>query len=67
MHIKRSIRNRSDKFMDIFVKSTNQFRISNITIKLIPRSNSGWKKRVWEVFMLNIKSRDVVMVSGTPC
>ena len=36
MHIKRIIRTWSDKFKDLFFKSTNQFRISNIVIGLIP-------------------------------
>ena len=55
MHIKRTIRTWSDKFKDLFFKSTNRFRISNIIIELIPLNNSGWKKRVSEVFMFNIK------------
>ena len=67
MHIKRTIRTWSDKFKDLFFKSTNRFRISNIIIELIPLNNSGWKKRFSKVFMLNIKYRDVVMVSGSPC
>ena len=44
MHIKRTIRTWSDKFKDLFFKSTNRFRISNIIIELIPLNNSGWKK-----------------------
>ena len=66
MHIKRTIRTWSDKFKDLFFKSTNRFRISNIIIELIPLNNSGWKKRVSEVF-INNKQGDVVMVSGSPC
>ena len=67
MHIKRTIRTWSDEFKDLFLKSTNRFRISNIIIELILLNNSGWKKRVSEIFMFNIKKRDVVMVSGSPC
>ena len=55
MHIKRAIGTWSDKFKGLFFKSTNRFRISNIIIELIPLNNSGWKKRVSEVFMFNIK------------
>ena len=45
MHIKRIIRTCSDKFKDLFFKSANRVRISNIIIELIPRNNSGWKKK----------------------
>ena len=55
MRIKITIRTWSDKFKDLFFKSTNRFGISNIIIKLIPLNNSGWGKRVSEVFMFNIK------------
>ena len=34
MHIKRTIRTWSDEFKDLFLKSTNRFRISNIIIEL---------------------------------
>ena len=44
MHIKRTIRTWSDKRKDLFSKSTNQYRISNIIIELFLLSNSGWKK-----------------------
>ena len=67
MHIKRTIRTWCDKLKDLFFKSTNRFRISNIIIELIPLNNSGWKKRVSEVFMFNIKQGDVVIVYGSPC
>ena len=55
MHIKRTIRSWSDKFKDLFFKSTNRFQILNIIIELIPLNNIGWKKRVSEVFMFKIK------------
>ena len=55
MHIKRAIGTWSDKFKDLFFKSTNRFRISNIIIELIPLNSSDWEKRVSEVFMFNIK------------
>ena len=51
MHIKRTIRTWSDKFKDFFFKRTNRFRLSNIIIEFIPLNNSGWKKRVLEVFI----------------
>ena len=44
MHIKRTIRTWSNKFKDLFFKSTNQFQISNIAIELIPLNNSISKK-----------------------
>ena len=34
-----------DKFKDLFFKSTNRFRISNIIIELISLNNDGWKKK----------------------
>ena len=40
MHIKRTVRTWFDKFNDLFFKSTNQFQISNIIIKLIPLNKS---------------------------
>ena len=43
MQIKRTIRTWSDKRKDLFFKSTNQYRLSNIIIELILLSNSGWK------------------------
>ena len=46
-----------------FFKGANRFRVSNI-IELIPLNNSGWKQRVSEVFMFNIKERDVVREEG---
>ena len=55
MHIERTIRTWSDKFKDLFIKSTKPLRISNIIIDLVPPNNSGWKKRVSEVFMFDIK------------
>ena len=67
MHIKHTIETWSYKFKDLFFKSTNQSQILNIIIKLIPLNNSGWKKRVSEVVMLNIKQREAVMISGSPC
>ena len=42
MNIKRTTRTWSDKFKDLLLKAL--FQISNITIELIPVSNSGWKK-----------------------
>ena len=67
MHIKHTIKTWSYKFKDLFFKSTNQSQILNIIVELIPLNNSGWKKRVSEVFMLNIKQREVVMISGSLC
>ena len=54
-HIKRTIRTWSDEFKDLFFKSTNRFRISNIIIELTPLNNSGWKKkfRRYSCFTLN--------------
>ena len=46
IHIKRTIRTWSDKFKDLFLKSTIRFQISNIMIKLIPVNNSGWNKEL---------------------
>ena len=54
MRIKRTIRTWSDKFKDLFFKSTNRFQISNIIIELIPLNNSEWKKRVLEVSCLTL-------------
>ena len=55
MHIKRTIRTWPDKLKDLFFRSNERFRISNIIIKLIPLNNSGQGKKVSEVFMFNIK------------
>ena len=55
MHIKLTIKTWPNKFKDLFYRSNERFLISNITIKLIPLNNSGWGKKVSEVFMLNIK------------
>ena len=55
MQIKRTIRTWSEKFKDLFFKSSNRFRIWNVIIELIPLNNSEWKKRVSEVFKFNIK------------
>ena len=45
MHIKRTIRTCSVKPKDLFFKSTNRFRISNIIIELSPLNNSKLKKK----------------------
>ena len=44
MHIKRTVWTWSDKFKDLFFKSTNRFRISNIIIELIPFITVDGKK-----------------------
>ena len=59
MHIKLTIRTWSDKLKDLFL-STSRFRISNIIIEIILLNNCGWKKRVSEVYMFNIKWMDVL-------
>ena len=34
----------SDKFKDLFFKSTNRLQISNVIIELIPLNKSEWKR-----------------------
>ena len=71
MHIKRTIRTWTDKFNDLLFKSTKQVPITNFITEHIPLNNSGWKKRVLEAFMFNIKYRgDIygdIMISGSLC
>ena len=65
MHIKRTIRTWSDKFKDLFFKSTNRFRVSNIIVELIALNNSGWKKK--EFLKYSCLTLNKGMVSGGPC
>ena len=55
MHIKHTLRAWSVKVKDLFLKSTNRFRISNIIIELTPLHKSEWKKSVSEIFVFNTK------------
>ena len=55
MHIKHTLRAWPVKFKDLFLKSTNRFRISNIIIELTPLNKSERKKRVSEIFVFNTK------------
>ena len=54
MHIKRTIRTWSDKFKDLFFKSTNRFRISNIIIELIHSITVDGKKEFWKYSCLTL-------------
>ena len=57
MHIKRTIKTWSDRFKDLFFKSTNRFQISNIIIEFIPLNNSGWKKEFQKYSCLTLYKR----------
>ena len=46
MHIKRTVKNWSDKFKDLVFKSTNRFRILNINNELILLNNMEWKNEL---------------------
>ena len=37
----------SDKFKDLFFKSTNRLQISNVIIELIPLNKSEWKRNTF--------------------
>ena len=65
MHIKRTVRTWFDKFNDLFFKSTNQFQISNIIIKLIPLNNSEWKKRVFRIIVTGHTSNEFYLLPDT--